>query len=107
MPGAFIHLSGRSKAGAIALGIVIVLVGIFVVLSGLALLLGLALIAAVLGAGALLLRKITGRPGLHSAPRRTPAQLDPSLEVFPGEAGQPPAERLPGGPDRSPPGRYS
>lgn len=95
MPAGFIRFSGRSTASAIALGVVIVLAGIFVVLSGLALLLGLAVIAAVLGVGAVLLRKITGRSGRHSPPRRTPVQLDPSLEVFPGDSGRPREESLP------------
>ncbi len=79
-------MSARNKASAVALSVVIVLVGIVVVLSGLALLIGLALIAVVLGVGAVVLRKITRRVTGQSARREVPAQLDPSLEVFPERA---------------------
>ena len=75
----------RGGAGAIALGIAVVVIGTVVVVSGLALLIGVALIAALLVGGAITLRKIFGQPHSRAPHRPGNRGFDPSLEVFPTE----------------------
>lgn len=79
------RLSVRSRAGAIALGIVVLGIGIVVIVSGIALLIGVAAIAFVLAGGAMLLRKILRRPAAPPIRREGARGFDPALEVFPPE----------------------
>ncbi len=94
------RLSIRSRAGAIALGIVVVAIGLVVIVSGLALLIGVVLIAGLLAGGAILLRRAFGRPGQASVRQSGVQRFDPSLEVFPPG----PADPGPRTPDRIRPG---
>lgn len=72
-----------SKLGALLLGIVLLLaVGVFLAF-GFVLLLGLAVAGLVLGAGAALLRRLSGRPAVQPDVRQGRHGLDPSLEVSP------------------------
>ena len=76
---------GRLSPSAIALGVILLAIGGAVILSSLALLLVLGVGAAAIGAGALLVRRLTGRPVENDPGRRVRTGLDPSLEVFPSE----------------------
>lgn len=94
------RLSVRSRAGAIALGIVVVGIGIVVIVSGIALLIGVAVIAIVLAGAAMLLRKILGRSPPPPIRRADTRGFDPALEVF---APEPPELRSRLGDRTSPP----
>jgi hypothetical protein len=87
-------LNARSRPAAIALAVAAVAVGAVFVTFGVFLLLGLAAVGTVVGAGVLLFRALTGRAPrrIHAPP--TDAELDPSLEVFPGQAAEPPPHKL-------------
>jgi hypothetical protein len=69
------QITVRNKAAAVAIGATALVVGGTLVAVGLTLIAGLALGGAVLGAGALAIRRLTGRP--------TVRPLDPAQEVFP------------------------
>jgi hypothetical protein len=76
-------LSVRSGPVAMALGVAALAIGAVVIAFGIFLLLGLAAVGAVVGAGVLAFRALTGRgPGRLHAPRPD-LDLDPSREVFP------------------------
>jgi hypothetical protein len=68
------QITVRNKAAAIAIGATAVVVGGALLAIGLTLFAGLALGGAVLGAGALVIRRLTGKP--------TVRPLDPAQEVF-------------------------
>jgi hypothetical protein len=73
-------------AATIALAAVALALGAIFVAFGIVLLLGLAAVGTVVGAGVLVFRRLTGRvPGRPDGPRFDTG-LDPSLEVFPGQA---------------------
>lgn len=79
-----VHITTRSKAGAIALAIAVIALGGVFVVFGLVLLLSLAAVGTVIGAGVMAYHKLTGR--WPRSLRAQPAQkqtLDPSQEVFP------------------------
>ena len=69
------QITVRNKAAAFAIGATALVVGGVLVAVGLTLFAGLALGGAVLGAGALAIRRLTGRSAVRS--------LDPAQEVFP------------------------
>ncbi len=87
MPVRVVHIQPKSRAGALALGAGVVVVGTVLVVVGISLLLALTAGGIVAGTGYALYRRITGR-GLLGAPRRAPGAaglgLDPRLEVKPG-----------------------
>lgn len=71
------------KVGAIVAGtVLLLLVGVFLAF-GFVLLIGLAAAGLVLGIGAALLRRLTGRPPLRPGELRPRRDLDPTLEVKP------------------------
>lgn len=71
------------KLAALILGIV-VLLALFVFLAfGFVLVLGLAAAGLILGTGAALLRRLSGRPALRPDAQEARHGLDPSLEVSP------------------------
>ena len=77
------HRTTGSKLAALILGIVAFLAVIVFLAFGFVLVLGLAAAGVILGTGAALLRRLTGRPaGLPDA-RPARHDLDPSLEVSP------------------------
>jgi hypothetical protein len=83
-------LDVKSRAARIALAAAALAVGAVFVAFGIFLLLGLAAVGIVVGAGVLLFRRLTGRsPAFIQAPR-VDAELDPSLEVFPTQSVEPP-----------------
>jgi hypothetical protein len=92
------QITVRNKGAAIAIGAMAVVVGGALIAIGLTLFAGLALGGAALGAGALVFRRLTGRP--------TVRPLDPAQEVFPpaqarpaslgGATGQPASHDGPG-----------
>lgn len=69
----------RSRAATVALAVVALAAGGVFFLLGLALLATLVVAGAIIGGGLLIARKLRGKPAI---PRRK-AGLDPSLEVFP------------------------
>lgn len=72
-----------SKLAALILGIV-VLLAVFVFLAfGFVLVLGLAAAGLILGTGAALLRRLSGRAALRQDAQEARHGLDPSLEVSP------------------------
>lgn len=79
-----LQISTRSRASAIALAIAIIALGGVFLVFGLVLLVSLAAVGTVLGAGLMAYHRLTGRwPRFlrqSAAPRRT---LDPTREVFP------------------------
>lgn len=79
------QITVRNKAAAVALGATVVVVGGALVVVGLTLLTGLLLGGAVLGTGALLIRRLTGGKGTAGsrASTRIDSGLDPAQEVFP------------------------
>ena len=79
-------LEGGGGAKGAGLAIAIVGVGVLVVVFGLALLLVLGTVGAVIGAGVVLYRRLTGQtaPRLRGARAATP--VDPTLEVFAPDA---------------------
>jgi hypothetical protein len=85
-------LSVRSRPAAIALAAAALAVGAVFVAFGIFLLLGLAVVGAVVGAGVIAFRALTGRGIGRLRPVPTELDLDPSLQVFPVEsaAQQPP-----------------
>jgi hypothetical protein len=72
------QITVRNKAAALAIGATALIVGGALVAIGLTLFAGLALGGAALGAGALVFRRLTGRP--------TVGPLDPAQEVFAAQA---------------------
>ena len=69
------QITVRNKAAAVAIGASALVIGGALIAIGLTLFAGLALGGAALGAGALVIRRLTGRPTVKS--------LDPAQEVFP------------------------
>lgn len=76
-------LNVRSRAAAIALAAAALAVGAVFVAFGIFLLLGLAAVGTVVGAGVLVFRALTGRGTSHLRPPARHLDLDPSLEVLP------------------------
>jgi hypothetical protein len=95
-------LDVRSRPAAIALAAVALAAGAVFVAFGIVLLLGLAVVGTVVGAGMLLVRSLTrggrGRLERPSADR----ELDPRLEVFPESTPQVLARTLASSHDRKP-----
>ena len=96
------QLTARSRASAFALAVAVVALGGVFLVFGLVLLVGLAAVGTVLGAGVMAYHRLTGKwPRFlrRGAPSR-PA-LDPSREVFPentsSQRGEPSDTRLPPG----------
>jgi hypothetical protein len=80
-----IHITARSRAGAVAMAIALVALGGIFVVFGLVLLVILAAAGTLLGAGAVAYHRLTGRWPRLFRTREPPARaLDPSLEVFSG-----------------------
>jgi hypothetical protein len=80
-----IHLTTRSKVGAVAMAIALVALGGIFVLFGLVLLVMLAAAGTLIGAGVMAYHRLTGRwPRAVRPADAPPRTLDPSLEVFPG-----------------------
>jgi uncharacterized protein (DUF58 family) len=86
----FVRITPKSRAGAIALAAGVVVVGGVLVVIGATLLLALGAAGAVIGAGALLYRKLTGRSLLgarvaraEEMMRRAQMGLDPRMEIEP------------------------
>ena len=89
MPVRVIQIQPKTKAGALALGAGVVVVGAVFVVVGLSLLLALTAGGLIAGTGYAMYRRLTGR-GMLGAPKHGGAAglgLDPRLEVRPG-AGQ-------------------
>ena len=76
----------RSRPGAIALAAAALAVGAVFVAFGIFLLLGLAAVGTVVGAGVLAFRALTGRGTGRLRSAQPELDLDPSLEVFPAES---------------------
>jgi hypothetical protein len=76
-------ISTRNRPAAIALGALALGVGAIFLAFGIVLLLGLAAVGTLVGAGVVLYRAVTGRRVDRLRP--PPTELDPSLEVFPAE----------------------
>ncbi|CAN5655859.1 hypothetical protein BH23GEM1_BH23GEM1_11770 [soil metagenome] len=93
-----LRVSGGTKLGAIVLGTaLLVVVGVFLAF-GFVLLLALAAAGLLLGIGAAMIRRLTGRP----PPQPPPASrhgLDPALEVAPPSDSPTRKVHLPGGTD--------
>jgi hypothetical protein len=88
-------LNTRSRPARIALAVAALAVGAVFVAFGVFLMLGLAAVGTVVGAGVLLFRVLTGRTSrrIHAPP--IDPELDPSLEVFPEpSAAEPPPHKL-------------
>jgi hypothetical protein len=84
-------LSVRSRPAALALAAAALAVGAVFVAFGIFLLLGLAALGTVVGAGVLAFRALTGRRGGRLRSPQPDLNLDPALEVFPSEStSQPP-----------------
>ncbi|HSJ63365.1 MAG TPA: hypothetical protein VK922_05585 [Gemmatimonadaceae bacterium] len=80
-----IHITTRSRAGAVALAIAFVALGGIFVAFGLVLLVILAAAGTLIGAGVMVYHRLTGRWPRAVRPADAPqGTLDPSLEVFPG-----------------------
>jgi len=79
-------LEGGGGAKGAGLAIAIVGVGVLVVVFGLALLLVLGTVGAVIGAGVVLYRRLTGQPAPSLRGARATAQGDPTLEVYAPDA---------------------
>jgi len=96
MPVRVIHIQPKTKAGALALGAGVVVVGAVFVVVGLSLLLALTAGGLIAGTGYAVYRRLTGR-GVLGLPKRGAGAsglgLDPRLEVRPG-AGQPNSTRV-------------
>lgn len=85
-------LDVRSRPAAIALAAVALAVGAVFVAFGIFLLLGLAVVATIVGAGMVLVRSLTRRgTGRLEPPPSANRELDPALEVFPESTLQVPA----------------
>jgi hypothetical protein len=82
------RLNVRSGPAAIALAAVALSLGAVSVAFGLLLLLGLAALGTMIGAGVLVFRALTGGGPASLRPSQPEMNLDPSLEVFPAQ--QPP-----------------
>lgn len=81
-----VQIRTTNRASAIALGIAAVAIGGVFFVFGLMLLLGLAAVGAVVGAGLILYHRLTGRlPGFLRGKSKPSASLHPELEVFAGE----------------------
>lgn len=82
-----------SRGKTIALAIAALIVGGIFLALGIALLASVAAVGAVVAAGLAIARLVRGRPVLPARER----PLDPSMEVFPPDSGE--AQRLEGGPE--------
>ena len=71
-----------SRAGALAIGVGVLVVGGILVVVGATILLTLGVAAAVIGTGVLAWRRLTGRAAT-TAPLPRDTRPDPSLEIFP------------------------
>ncbi|MFN2564365.1 MAG: hypothetical protein ABR499_05055 [Gemmatimonadaceae bacterium] len=88
-------LNAPSRPAAIALAAAALAVGAVFVAFGIVLLLGVAAIGTVVGAGVVVFRRLTGRGSVRIPAARFDTELDPSLEVFPEQSGpQAPAHKL-------------
>lgn len=86
-------LSVRSRPAAIALAAAALAIGAMFVAFGIFLLLGLAAVGTLVGAGVLVFRALTGRGTGRLRPAPSELGLDPSLEVLPSpSAAQPPSK---------------
>jgi hypothetical protein len=81
--------TGRLGPAGIGAAVLLLMMGGAIVLSGLALLLALAVAGTAIGAGVVLFRRLTGRSGRVVHSRRQAKGLDPALEVFPIDSGAP------------------
>jgi hypothetical protein len=99
-------LSVRSRPAAIALAAAALAVGAVVIAFGIVLLLGLAVVGTIVGAGVLAFRALTGRGGARLRPPQPELDLDPSLEVLPADRPPPhnPARLEGAGPQAHKPG---
>jgi hypothetical protein len=84
----------RSRPAAVALAVAALALGAVFVAFGIFLLLGLAAVGTIVGAGVLAFRALTGRGTGHPRPPMKDLDLDPSLEVFPSQSAQPPPHKL-------------
>ena len=75
------HLTVRNKAAILGLAAATVVLGGALFVVGLTLIAGLVAVGVVVGGGAVLARKITGRPLVPGITRTR--GLDPGMEVFP------------------------
>ncbi|HUF31381.1 MAG TPA: hypothetical protein VMM77_12085 [Gemmatimonadaceae bacterium] len=81
-----VQISTTNRAGAIALGIAAVAIGGVFVVFGLMLLIGLAAVGTLVGAGLVLYHRLTGRLPSFLRGKTQPARtLHPELEVFAAE----------------------
>ena len=88
-------LNVRSRPAAIALAAAALALGAVFVAFGVVLLVGLAAVGTLVGAGLLAFRALIGRGAGRLRSSRFEIDLDPSLEVFPSQsAAQPPAHEL-------------
>jgi hypothetical protein len=76
------RLEGGGGVKGAAVAVVIVGAGILLVGVGLALLLALATAGALIGAGVMVYRRLTGQSAAALRGARASSRLDPSLEVF-------------------------
>ena len=79
-------LEGGGGAKGAALAVVIVGVGVLLVGVGLALLVALGTAGALIGAGVMVYRRLTGQSVSALRGSRASARLDPALEVFADDA---------------------
>lgn len=81
-----VQIRTTNRASAIALGIAAVAIGGVFFVFGLMLLLGLAAVGTVVGAGLILYHRLTGRlPGFLSGKHKPSRSPHPELEVFAAE----------------------
>lgn len=89
------RLSTGTKLGALVLGtVLLVVLGVFLAF-GFVLLLGLAAAGLVLGTGAALYRRLSGRPSVERSAAAYRRGLDPTLEIEPPPPGVSPPDRYP------------
>ena len=97
--------NARSRPAAIALAAVALSLGAVFLVFGIVLLLGLAAVGTVVGAGAVLFRSLMRRGGGRLRDSRADYELDPALEVFSIEPeSKPEAHKLTGPRAQKPPG---
>lgn len=81
-----VRLTIRNRAVALLAAILILALGATFLTVGIALLAGLVLAGTVVGAGAIIYRRLVGRPNPHSGQRLSGSgRLDPRLEVQPSQ----------------------
>ncbi len=80
-------LTVHNRPAAIALAVTALAVGAIVVAFGIVLLIALAAAGTLIATATVLYRSLTGRRAHRLGSRDKAADLDPSLEVFPSEAG--------------------